>query len=227
MLPSSSEPSVGSAQKEREPLFDGEFDTDAGSAAEMEAHADGGSSAILRSGRIDTKSQRFPFCLVWGPLPLISWLCPWIGHLGIADSEGIVHDFAGPYTIGLGEFMTGSVVKYYQAPRELWASSVEAQQAWDSGVRQADATYGRKFHNIVTCNCHHHTAHALASMRFPNSAAVSGSVAALDLPRMSMLRAWWLITTRGKFVSTMGWISTYGPFLIGLVLVLVFAIKWG
>ncbi len=26
---------------------------------------------------------------------------PWIGHLGIADSEGKVHDFAGPYFIGV------------------------------------------------------------------------------------------------------------------------------
>lgn len=52
-------------------------------------------------------SRRFPFCLVWGPLPVISWLLPWIGHLGIADAEGRVHDFAGPYFVGVNTHKTG------------------------------------------------------------------------------------------------------------------------
>jgi len=34
-------------------------------------------------------------------LPLISNLLPWIGHTGIGDSRGRIHDFAGPYTIGV------------------------------------------------------------------------------------------------------------------------------
>jgi len=84
---------------------------------------------------IDRRRDRYPFCLVWGPLPLISsaphhpthltphlisasqrcwltlcwlrcwlcvrWLLPFIGHMGICDSEGKVHDFAGPYHIGV------------------------------------------------------------------------------------------------------------------------------
>jgi hypothetical protein len=33
--------------------------------------------------KIDIKMQRFPYCLVWTPLPLISWVIPIIGHTGI------------------------------------------------------------------------------------------------------------------------------------------------
>ncbi len=33
--------------------------------------------------RIDIERNRFPFCLVWTPLPLISWFLPMIGHTGI------------------------------------------------------------------------------------------------------------------------------------------------
>ena len=32
---------------------------------------------------------------------MIRWLLPFIGHMGICDSEGKVHDFAGPYHIGV------------------------------------------------------------------------------------------------------------------------------
>lgn len=40
-------------------------------------------------------SDRYPYSIIWGSLPVITWLFPFIGHMGIADSDGIVHDFAG------------------------------------------------------------------------------------------------------------------------------------
>ena len=40
---------------------------------------------------------RFP---VWSPLPPITWILPFIGHTGICTEDGIIYDFAGPYTIG-------------------------------------------------------------------------------------------------------------------------------
>ncbi len=33
--------------------------------------------------KIDIVRQRFPYCIVWTPLPLISWFLPFIGHTGI------------------------------------------------------------------------------------------------------------------------------------------------
>ncbi len=32
---------------------------------------------------LDPKYHRFPYCIVWTPLPLISWILPIIGHAGI------------------------------------------------------------------------------------------------------------------------------------------------
>lgn len=34
---------------------------------------------------IDSKKQRYPFCIVWTTLPLISHLFPIIGHTGICS----------------------------------------------------------------------------------------------------------------------------------------------
>jgi hypothetical protein len=51
--------------------------------------------------KIDVKNEKYPYCIVWTPIPLISWLFPFIGHMGIATSEGVIHDFAGPYYISV------------------------------------------------------------------------------------------------------------------------------
>jgi hypothetical protein len=32
---------------------------------------------------IDKERNRYPYCIVWTPLPVISWLLPIIGHTGI------------------------------------------------------------------------------------------------------------------------------------------------
>jgi hypothetical protein len=41
-----------------------------------------------------------PRCaLLWAPIPIISWVVPAIGHMGIATSTGACVDFAGPYFV--------------------------------------------------------------------------------------------------------------------------------
>lgn len=49
----------------------------------------------MNSTKIDYDLHRYPFCLVWTPIPLITWLFPFIGHMGISSSEGLIRDFAG------------------------------------------------------------------------------------------------------------------------------------
>jgi len=41
-----------------------------------------------------TKSD-LSFTILWSPLPLITWFIPFIGHTGIADSNGVASDFRG------------------------------------------------------------------------------------------------------------------------------------
>ena len=52
--------------------------------------------------------QLYPYCIVWSPLGPITWFCPFIGHTGIGDSTGIIHDFAGPFSIGKGNMAFGN-----------------------------------------------------------------------------------------------------------------------
>uniref|UniRef100_A0A1X7T0A1 Transmembrane protein 222 n=1 Tax=Amphimedon queenslandica TaxID=400682 RepID=A0A1X7T0A1_AMPQE len=52
-------------------------------------------------GAIDTSRNRYPYSIVWTPLPIITWFFPFIGHMGICTSAGIIRDFAGPYYVSV------------------------------------------------------------------------------------------------------------------------------
>ena len=63
------------------------------------------------SSKVNPARARFPFSIVWTPLPLITWLIPLIGHTGIGMSNGVIHDFAGPYYISVDDLAFGEAHK--------------------------------------------------------------------------------------------------------------------
>ena len=68
--------------------------------------------------QMDPKRSRFPCCIVWTPLPVISWLIPFIGHIGICREDGVILDFAGPNFVCVDNFAFGAVARYLQISKE-------------------------------------------------------------------------------------------------------------
>lgn len=89
----------------------------------------------------DAALSRFPFSIVWTPLPLISWLLPFVGHLGIADSRGVIYDFAGPFTISVDSFAFGAPVRVLRLHPERAAAAAAA--AADAGATRAELEAAR------------------------------------------------------------------------------------
>lgn len=58
------------------------------------------------------ENDLYPFAIVWTALPLITWIIPVIGHVGICDSEGVIHDFQASYSIGRNDLAFGRTLKY-------------------------------------------------------------------------------------------------------------------
>ena len=86
-------------------------------------------------GAAGSAAEKFSACLVWTPIPLITWLLPFVGHMvrslpgspvqyrrikasllssgtslaeqGLCSSRGTIIDFAGPYTVSTGNFAFG------------------------------------------------------------------------------------------------------------------------
>lgn len=133
--------------------------------------------------KVDVKKKRFPYCIVWSPLPLITWFCPIIGHMGICDSQGVIWDFAGPYTINHDDMAFGAPTRYLQLDPSLIkavlgesgsssssskdrGSRNETTEMWDNCVHHTNCHYSQRMHNICCQNCHHHTARALEQMKY-------------------------------------------------------------
>eukprot|EP00027_Filamoeba_sp_ATCC50430_P012525 CAMPEP_0168570338 /NCGR_PEP_ID=MMETSP0413-20121227/16664_1 /TAXON_ID=136452 /ORGANISM="Filamoeba nolandi, Strain NC-AS-23-1" /LENGTH=178 /DNA_ID=CAMNT_0008602947 /DNA_START=8 /DNA_END=544 /DNA_ORIENTATION=- len=121
--------------------------------------------------KVDVRQEHYPLCIVWTPIPFLSWLCPAIGHLGIATSEGIINDFIGPYTIHKHPKYTGfgPVYKYcsisYEDVHDYGKANHPAQSI-DDAIEKASQIFKFKMHNLIFNNCHSHVSVALNELQF-------------------------------------------------------------
>ena len=157
---------------------------------------------------MDPENARFPLCITWTPLPLITWFLPFIGHTGICTTDGIIHDFAGPYYVSEDDFAFGETHKYV-----LLDIPEGALDKYNEDVVRADRTYRKRMHNICCDNCHSHVARALNNHKYRGK------------DNWTMVSVWWLLMTEGKYVSTMHIFLTYIGFfiLVAIFLTLKFA----
>jgi hypothetical protein len=66
-----------------ESFYFGEVSNDLNSTRDGNKHFEETDKKYTTKRALDIKRNRFPFCIVWTPLPLISWFLPIIGHTGI------------------------------------------------------------------------------------------------------------------------------------------------
>eukprot|EP00551_Chaetoceros_affinis_P007596 CAMPEP_0203662644 /NCGR_PEP_ID=MMETSP0090-20130426/541_1 /ASSEMBLY_ACC=CAM_ASM_001088 /TAXON_ID=426623 /ORGANISM="Chaetoceros affinis, Strain CCMP159" /LENGTH=123 /DNA_ID=CAMNT_0050525463 /DNA_START=53 /DNA_END=421 /DNA_ORIENTATION=+ len=102
------------------------------------------------------------FSILWSPLPVITWIIPIIGHLGIADSNGVASDFQGPYYVGdRGRMAFGAPTRAF---RVNICDVPGGAAVWDQMIQEANEVYRGRMHNICCDNCHSHVACALNKM---------------------------------------------------------------
>ncbi|XP_058110594.1 protein RTE1-HOMOLOG isoform X2 [Magnolia sinica] len=130
--------------------------------------------------QIDPKRARFPYCIVWTPLPVISWFIPFIGHIGICREDGVILDFAGPNFVCVDHFAFGAVARYIQMNKEKCCFSPslvghatedsydqtqpDRQMTWDDALRKSTQEFQHRAYNLFTCNCHSYVANNLNRM---------------------------------------------------------------
>lgn len=159
----------------------------------------GSQSLNQLSAIMDKSIDRYPYCIVWTPIPLLTWIFPFLGHMGIAMSNGIIRDFAGPYFVSEDNMAFGHPTKYWQlSPLQ----AVGERAGWDASVYEASEIYKSRMHNICCDNCHSHVARALNIMRYENRSS------------WNMVRLAFLMLLHGKYVDFRGFIKTWLPFVI-------------
>lgn len=159
---------------------------------------------------VDIGKCRFPHSIVWSPLPGITWFLPFIGHIGITDKEGIIYDFGGSFTINVDSFTFGQPTRYYQLDLAKCRD-----MDWDVSVQRGCDAYSKRNHNFCCDNCHSHVARCLNNMAYSETRAHSS------------FSVWAMVFVRGKYVNFYGFIKTWLPFIIILVLVVVLSTVLG
>nr|CAG4642888.1 EOG090X0GY7 [Evadne anonyx] len=167
---------------------------------------------MATSQPIDVGKHRFPFCIVWTPIPLITWMLPFIGHMGIATSSGAIRDFAGSYFVSEDNMAFGSPTKYIQLEINKVPGGVTA---WDRAVHEASEEYKNHTHNIFSDNCHSHVALVMNMMNYPGKR------------NWNMVSLCWQIIIKGKYISVAGYMKTWLPFyfLVALTIFLMVFFK--
>lgn len=178
---------------------------------------------------VDTKKAKFPCCLVWTPLPIVSWLAPFIGHVGICREDGAILDFAGSNFVNVDDFAFGAVARYLQLDRKQCCfapnlrghtcdhgykhSEFGSAITWDDALRSSIRYFEHKTYNLFTCNCHSFAANCL------NRLCYGGSM------HWNMINVAALVLLKGHWVDAMSVLKSFLPFVVVLCLG-VFMVGW-
>jgi len=157
-------------------------------------------------GQIDPRRARFPCCIVWTPIPFITWLVPFIGHTGICREDGVILDFAGPNFISVDNFAFGAVARYIQVNCDECYKLLEPEgdATWDGALKKGTQEFQNRNYNLFTCNCHSFVVNNL------NRLFYSGH----DKWNVVSLAA--VMFLRGHWVSTVSVVKTFLPFAVVL-----------
>ncbi len=186
------------------------------------------------ASQVAPERDHFPTCIVWSPIPMLTWLLPVSGHLGMVDSSGLVSDFAGSCyihnhkrrfvfcclslslcrrSLARGQRTAfGPVTKYVAVrPGDLHGlqPGEAAAAGWNRALGAANRLYAGRGHNLLLDNCHHHVAAALNELRYRGRQ---------DWGTLSLHL---LMVRHGRFVSPARCAATYAGFLVIVAIVVL------
>ena len=159
---------------------------------------------------VNSNRDRYPYCIVWTPIPMLTWFFPFIGHMGIAYSSGVIRDFAGPYYVSEDDMAFGRPTRYLQLnPMKINNGD------WDQAVSAASDEYKTRMHNLCCDNCHSHVAMALNMMAYDGKTSWNMIILALKT------------FVFAKYVGVYGAVKTWLPFFILMTLIVVLVVLFG
>ena len=172
-----------------------------------------GASAVEGGAIVNVSSstikEPLAFSILWSPLPPITYLLPFIGHMGISDSRGVASDFQGPYSVGdRGQMAFGRPAR---ALRIDLPETIDSE-LWDGAVREANEEYRCRMHNICCDNCHSHVAYALNAMGYRYC----------GVSKWDMVKLCFWVFFRARFLGARHFLHQFAPFATIAVLMILF-----
>jgi hypothetical protein len=150
---------------------------------------------------------------VWTSIPIISWACPAIGHVGICDSRGTLYDFQGDGHVGRDCMLFGD-------PKQKWPLPI-APGRLDEAIAQVTTEFAREPYSFFCSNCHFYVASCLERAGVPPPCCCSDWRTGATAKIISSL------ILRGRSLSVCDFVTIWLPFLIlaGIIIVIVWLVR--
>ncbi|CAD2215533.1 hypothetical protein AGDE_02543 [Angomonas deanei] len=179
--------------------------------------------------QIDVLNEHYPFCIVWTPIPVLTWLLPFVGHIAICDSKGRIFDFQGSYRIGNDHMIFGNPVKYWDISPKYVPTFYQLSESarndpknveiikreiedYDVGLARVIRHFRQtQLYNFFTNNCH----------AFVASAANEQTAATKPLNTVTVCFGMLL---HGRYISLSHFLKAHLPTIILLVIIFLLVI---
>lgn len=158
----------------------------------------------IDNNKIFPSKNRYPYCIVWTPIPFLTYILPFIGQTGIANSKGIIHDYSASFFVNIDDFSFGKPTKYLQLDL-----NEKEKFDYDKAIEKGDLKFRTLIYNFFRNNSHMYVAYILNQIKYKGKSD------------FSMIYIWWILIWRGKYVSFLSFIKTYIGFFIFLLIIAI------
>ena len=151
-------------------------------------------------------------CILWSTIPCLSWLCPFVGHIGVANSEGTTFDFQGSFTIGTGRMLFGR-------PQRKWKIDIDCE-TWDRAIEDVSNEFGNINYNILCSNCHYFAAAVLDKIGYKQIPPFFGKWV-----NGATIKIIWGLILNGQTLTVPDYFKIWLPFVIFWLIIFIIFIK--
>ena len=158
----------------------------------------------MDNNKIYPSKNRYPYCIVWTPIPFLTYIIPFIGQTGIANSKGIIHDFSASFFVNIDDFSFGKPTKYLKLDL-----NEKEKIDYDKAIEKGDLKFRTLIYNFFRNNSHMYVAYILNQIKYKGKSD------------FNMIYIWWILIWRGKYISFLSFIKTYIGFFIFLLIIAI------
>ena len=146
----------------------------------------------IDNNKIFPSKNRYPYCIVWTPIPFLTYIIPFIGQTGIANSKGIIHDYSASFFVNIDDFSFGKPTKYLKLDL-----NEKEKIDYDKAIEKGDLKFRTLIYNFFRNNSHMYVAYILNQIKYKGKSD------------FNMIYIWWILIWRGKYISFLFFINKY------------------
>ena len=172
------------------------------------------SNMLFNEDKTD-ESETLNSCVVWTTIPILSWICPFLGHAGICDSKGFLYDFQGDNFVGKNQFL-------FSDPKRIMNIECVDKEILDQAISETVCEFSHKNYSLICSNCHLFVCEVLdrANVKAPCRLW-------REWNKCATLKLAGTLVFKGRTISISSFAGIWVPFLLfyGIIILIIVLLK--